>query len=293
MNLTKYLKLLTLIVCFPLFSCAGSDTESAPLTPIQEYASSEADKARLILKGSPNNIVSRQKAIEICKACLDSIDRADAQQAEDLDKEKGELHRIMSDAYLDISPFQEDINKRNQALTILLTIMVIMVVFSLWLLIDKKKKEVYEEEEMAVSEETEVYGKKKPITFSKQAEIYDKIIKVMEEEKAYQDPKLSRDKLASLVSTNRTYVAKAVEEMSGLTFSDWLANFRNDIIIKQLNMNPDISTTDLCIAAGFSTPDYLRRQFKNLNGISFSEFKNNTKALMHTGSVSNSDHPLP
>lgn len=291
MNLTKYLKLLTLIVYLPLYSCAGSDTESAPLTPIQEYASSEADKARLILKGSPNSIISRHRAIQICNACLDSLDRMDAAQAEDLDKEKGELHRIMSDAYLDISPFQEDINKRNQAITILLTVMAIMVVFSLWLLIDKKRKE--EEEEMALSEEAEVYERKKPISFGKQAEIYDKIIKVMEDEKAYQDPKLSREKLAALVSTNRTYVAKAVEEMSGLTFSDWLANFRNDIIIKELNMNPDISTTDLCIAAGFSTPDYLRRQFKNLNGISFSEFKSNTKALMHTGSVRNSDHPLP
>ncbi|MCR5003730.1 MAG: AraC family transcriptional regulator [Bacteroidales bacterium] len=282
MNLTKCLKLLSLVVGLALMSCAGKSIESVSKSPLQEYASSVVEQAQEMIDGSPNNIVLRRNVITLCKHCLDSLDKVTGDSVTILDKEKGELYQMMSNAYLDINPNQHEIDNRNNAAKISASIVLFLVVILAFFFVSNRRGE---EEEETKPEEI----KKKQIPFGKQAEIYDKIIRVMEEEKVYQDPRLSRDKLATLVSTNRTYIAKAVEEMSGLTFSDWLANFRNDIIIKELNENPEISTTELCIAAGFSSPDYLRRQFKNLNGISFSEFKNSIKAVLHTRSVSNSD----
>jgi len=107
-----------------------------------------------------------------------------------------------------------------------------------------------------------------------QTELYAKIMTVMKEQRPYEDPDFDVEKLSALVFSNRTYVSKAINKVSGKNFHAWLAEIRNDVAIQNIRKNPDLSVNEICVRTGHRGKEIFSRQFKQLNGITFTEFRN-------------------
>lgn len=107
--------------------------------------------------------------------------------------------------------------------------------------------------------------------------LYDRILQVMETSKPYLKEDFTINTLAELVNSNVSYVSHAINFITGKTFPQWLADYRNHIAIKALQKNTNLTINEICILTGHNTRETFSRQFKALNSMSFSEFKEQIK----------------
>lgn len=66
-------------------------------------------------------------------------------------------------------------------------------------------------------------------------ELYDRVCRVMETEKPYHEPKLTRDKLAKMLGTNRTYLSTVIHTKSGMSYQQFVNNYRINEAIELLS----------------------------------------------------------
>ncbi|MCQ2343421.1 MAG: AraC family transcriptional regulator [Paludibacteraceae bacterium] len=103
--------------------------------------------------------------------------------------------------------------------------------------------------------------------------LFKRILDEMKNSKPYLKENFTINKMAELLGTNVNYVSHAISYGSHKTFPHWLAEYRNQIAIKALQENPNLSLNDICLLTGHNTRETFSRQFKTINGISFTEFK--------------------
>lgn len=107
--------------------------------------------------------------------------------------------------------------------------------------------------------------------------LFKRIIQEMEKSKPYLKEDFTINTLAGLLNTNVNYVSRAINFVNQKSFPQWLAEYRNQIALKALQDNPNLSINEVCILTGHNTRETFSRQFKTLNGMSFSEFKEQNK----------------
>ena len=106
-----------------------------------------------------------------------------------------------------------------------------------------------------------------------QAALYSRIMEVMDTQKPYLASDFNIHTLASLVYSNRTYVSNTINSICGKNFHAWLADYRNAIILEALRSNPRQSVASLCALTGHNSKAVVCRQFKLLNGLTLTEYK--------------------
>jgi len=79
--------------------------------------------------------------------------------------------------------------------------------------------------------------------------------------------------LAGLVNSNRSYVSYTINRTYGKNFCAWLSDYRNEIIIRAIRNNPNMSVNDLCELSGYNSKETFSRKFRQLNGMTLTEFK--------------------
>lgn len=106
-------------------------------------------------------------------------------------------------------------------------------------------------------------------------ELYDEIIRLMEDEKIYMDSQISRDSLAERLDTNRTYLSQAVNEMSGMNFAQFVNSYRIKEAIKILSGSDGnkMSIAELSQMLGFNTPNTFNKLFQAQVGMSPSKYR--------------------
>jgi len=102
--------------------------------------------------------------------------------------------------------------------------------------------------------------------------IYQRAVQVVEQQQLYSDSSFDINMLSQLVMTNRHYVSEAINIQSGMNFRSWLAKFRVEHAKKLMLENPSISMLQLATACGYDNRVSLYRQFKNVEGVSPSEW---------------------
>ena len=97
-------------------------------------------------------------------------------------------------------------------------------------------------------------------------QLYNRIMVVMDTKKPYTDQNFDIPQLASLLHSNRTYISKVINKMSGLNFRSWLAQYRINLVQQYLKDNPDASLDEMCEISGYASRSSLFRHFKAITG---------------------------
>lgn len=102
--------------------------------------------------------------------------------------------------------------------------------------------------------------------------LWQRIICEVDEKHVWKDPDLNIDILARLVGSNKTYVHRAFAENSQQTYNDYINRCRVDYIAGQLRQRPNQNLESLFFSAGYRSRQTARRNFKELMGVTPSEY---------------------
>ena len=100
----------------------------------------------------------------------------------------------------------------------------------------KQHQTILERQETRPAQTTAV-----PMPQDKMKEMYDRLEKLMYEQELYRQSDLSRDKVAQMLSTNRTYLCSVIKSFTGMTFPYYVNSFRINEAVRILS-NPEDNT---------------------------------------------------
>ena len=97
----------------------------------------------------------------------------------------------------------------------------------------------------------------------KKHDLFEALEKLMTEEHIYTDNLLTKDKVAELLGSNRTYLSQIINEQTGKTFTQYINDYRIQDAIQQLSdPNNQISLKALSIELGFNSATTFYKQFQ-------------------------------
>jgi len=104
------------------------------------------------------------------------------------------------------------------------------------------------------------------------AELYGKLLKVMDEQKPYLDPKLSLSGLAQILELSPNQLSQIINQEAGVNFHDFINNYRVEEFIRSAHNNKNFSLLALALDSGFNSKSSFNYIFKKQKGISPSKF---------------------
>ena len=113
---------------------------------------------------------------------------------------------------------------------------------------------------------------------SKLYELFTQLQTLMSEQKIYRRPDLSRDAVAKLLSTNRTYLSEAISRYTGLSFVYYVNSFRIEAAVRILSdPNDETPIKALVHELGFHSLSTFYRLFQAAKGVPPSQFREERK----------------
>ena len=114
----------------------------------------------------------------------------------------------------------------------------------------------------------------------RERELFIRTERLMKNEHCYRDRNLTIESLAERLSTNRTYLSKAINQQSGKSFSQYINSYRIDAARHMLSdADNDIQIKELAYALGFSTPETFSASFRKAVGIVPSKFREEMRKM--------------
>ncbi len=104
------------------------------------------------------------------------------------------------------------------------------------------------------------------------AELYGKLLKVMEEEKPYLDPKLSLSGLAQILEISPNRLSQIINQEASVNFHDFVNNYRVEEFIARTHKNKNFSLLALALDSGFNSKSSFNYIFKRQKGLSPSKY---------------------
>lgn len=113
-----------------------------------------------------------------------------------------------------------------------------------------------------------------PMPQDKMKKMYDRLEKLMYEQELYRQSDLSRDKVAQMLSTNRTYLCSVIKSFTGMTFPYYVNSFRINEAVRILS-NPEDNTPIKAIAGnlGYNNLTTFYRLFEAAKGMPPSKYR--------------------
>ncbi len=107
------------------------------------------------------------------------------------------------------------------------------------------------------------------------AGLFQRMKEEIEEKKLFKDQNLSRDGIASLLGTNRSYITDATKMMTGMSFPQYISSLRISEAERMLqNPKEDVSNlTFLGESLGFSSLSAFQSTFKKYTGMTLSTYR--------------------
>ncbi|WP_455672177.1 helix-turn-helix domain-containing protein [Phocaeicola sp.] len=118
------------------------------------------------------------------------------------------------------------------------------------------------------------------LTDEKSLELFRALERIMREEKVYKDNTITKDKVAELLGTNRTYLSRIINEQSKLSFTHYINSFRIEEAIRLLS-DPENDTPLKAISAdlGFNSISTFYNLFQSAVGMTPSQYRNKVLEL--------------
>ena len=105
--------------------------------------------------------------------------------------------------------------------------------------------------------------------------LFERFEEVMQSEKMFLNPDVSREDVSKTVFTNSTYLSEAIKTATGLTFSDYVCKLRlehaKDLLID--SKEKESSIADVAFSSGFNTVRTFNRLFKEKYGLTPTEMR--------------------
>lgn len=189
-----------------------------------------------------------------------------------------------------------ELMSRNRALIIsIFSICLIMVVLTFVIILYRHRNRMYmnivrqygEATERETKLESEIerlkdemndmsrkYNAKTFIDQNNSNRIFGKIEEIMKVSHVYKDSSLTREKLAEMVGTNRTYVTRAISESTGGTFAQYLYSYRLKESVRILSLlEMPVPLKAVYLEVGFSSNNTFYKLFKEKIGMTPAQYR--------------------
>lgn len=103
--------------------------------------------------------------------------------------------------------------------------------------------------------------------------LMQRITCLMEEQRLYLDSDLKLADVATALGTNRNYISDCINSQRGCSFTQFVNNYRINYAQQLLRTRSDIKISEVWTTSGFSTERTFLRTFKQLTGMTPSEYK--------------------
>lgn len=103
-------------------------------------------------------------------------------------------------------------------------------------------------------------------------DLMDRIYRVMEAQKLYQDSNLKVTDLATALGTNRRAVSDCINSQKGCTFTQFVNIYRVEHAKRVLRQNPEKKVADIYLESGFANEGSFFRTFKAITGMTPKEW---------------------
>ena len=107
----------------------------------------------------------------------------------------------------------------------------------------------------------------------RESTLFEEIETYIEQNEAFRDSTLNRESLAKALNTNEIYVAKAIKQMTGKTFVEYINQYRLEYSRQRLLAEISEPVKVILQDAGFSSDTSFYRLFKEAYGMSSSEMR--------------------
>lgn len=97
--------------------------------------------------------------------------------------------------------------------------------------------------------------------------VYEKIVRLFEEEKPYLNPRLSEEDVSRHIGTNKGYVARAVKVYTGRNFCQFTNRYRVGYAEELSKSDPSLRVNELGFKSGFNSSTSFSVAFKMVKGV--------------------------
>jgi len=119
-----------------------------------------------------------------------------------------------------------------------------------------------------------------PLSDERGQELFSRMEILMHEEHIYRNKDLTVEKLGEIMSTNRSYISRTVNEFTGMTFNNYINSFRIDEAVRILSdVSNDIPLKALSDDLGFNTRSTFYRSFQKLIGVPPSKYREEIRKM--------------
>lgn len=130
-------------------------------------------------------------------------------------------------------------------------------------------------------EEEKVKYKNSPISGDIGKEIIEKLSIQMIEKKYFLYPDLNLEKLAELMQVNKHYLSQAINENLKMNFFEYINSLRIEEAKTLISSKKNYTFIEIAYQVGYNNKVSFNKAFKNLTGLTPTEFKNQIKEIKH------------
>ncbi len=191
----------------------------------------------------------------------------------------GKLDELRTQYEVDKLTIQKERN-RNYMLMALGGCLLLLVVLSIYVLyssrLKAKNRSLYQQIQERIQKEKtaeEAIIRIPETELSREMQLFRTLSERMQKDKLFTNPDISRKSLADLVGTNEMYLADAIREGSGETFSEYITHLRLNYALELLNNQPELTLDAIAIDSGHGSYSPFYRSFGKTFGMSPSEYR--------------------
>lgn len=174
----------------------------------------------------------------------------------------------------------EKVYHRNYFLLASFICLLLIVVLVLWIIYSYKLKRknlslierIRLQDELQTQLETHASQQKESEPTAEVDSLFESITRLVEDERAYIDPRLNRTSLAALVNSNETYVRQSIQKNTGLTVNDYLKKLRLRHA-RELLANNQHTVEAVALDSGFGSRNTFHKVFREEYGLTPDEFR--------------------
>lgn len=118
------------------------------------------------------------------------------------------------------------------------------------------------------------------LTNEKKNSLFQRLEKLMQEEEVYKENLLTKERVADLLETNRTYLSQVINEQTQQNFTQYVNNYRINEAIRLLSdPETDIPLKAVASEVGFNSMSTFYKIFQNTVGIPPKQYRNKVMSM--------------
>lgn len=118
------------------------------------------------------------------------------------------------------------------------------------------------------------------LTDAKKQDLFRRLEELLQEKKVYTDNLLTKEKVANMLESNRTYLSQVINEQTGKTFTQFVNGIRTQEAVRQLSDPANrVPLKALSAGLGFNSMTTFYSQFQAATGMTPTQYRNKVMEL--------------